>query len=196
MKDSLLQSVKEEVKYWWISLLVGILAVILGIWSLSTPDTTLVAISYVFICIFLVTGIIDIFFAVSNKDILPDWGWRLAIGVIDLLFGILLISLPTSIVIVGLIYFVGFWILFRSIWAVVEVYDFQKLGVQGWGWLLVLGILAILFSFLFLFSPTIFQGAFVVALVATALIIYGIFRIYIAFKMRSVHEDIAEIEKF
>jgi uncharacterized membrane protein HdeD (DUF308 family) len=196
MKDPLLQSVKEEVKYWWISLLIGLLTVILGIWSLTTPDTTLVALTYIFISVFLITGIIDIFFAVSNKNTLSDWQWRLAIGTMDILFAILLIALPTPIVTVGLIYFVGFWILFRSIWTVVESYDLQKKGVQGWNWLLVLGILSILFSFFFLFSPVIFQGAFIVALVGAALIVYGIFRIYIAFKMKSIQKDIKETEKY
>ncbi len=195
MKNEILESVKDGVKYWWVSLLVGLLAVILGVWCLATPDTTLIALTYVFVFAFFITGIIEISFAVANKNIFPDWGWRLAVGIIDILFAILLLALPLPIITVGLLYFVGFWILFRSIWAIAESYQLQRWGIKDWGWMLAFGILCVVFAFLFLFSPVFFKGVFVIAIVSVALILYGFFRIYLAFKLKSLDKDIKKYEE-
>ncbi|MDR2039922.1 MAG: DUF308 domain-containing protein [Bacteroidales bacterium] len=190
--ENLIHSVKQAVKYWWVSLLVGILALILGIWSIATPDVTLVALTYVFIFAFFISGILEIVFAISNREIHSGWGWTLASGIIDLLFGILLLALPLPLITTILIYFVGFWILFRSIWAIGDSVQLQRFGVKGWGWLLAFAILSIIFSFFFLISPM-FGGVFIVAFVSVAFISYGIFRIYLSIKLRSLHKDVEKI---
>lgn len=186
MKDVL----KSTVKYWWISLIVGLLAIILGIWSIASPDKTLVALTYVFICVFFISGTIEIIFAVSNRNILKGWGWSLTGGIIDILFGILLLTINPAVIAVVLIYFVGFWILFRSILTISESIELQQYPASGWGWLLALGILSVLFSIFFLMSPLLFQGIFVVALISVALIVYGIFRVYLAIKLKSLYDNI------
>lgn len=194
MEGRIIKAVKNEVKYWWVSLLVGILALILGVWSLITPDTTLVAMTWVFIIIFLISGIMEIVFAVSNHKILLGWGWLLAGGIIEILFSLLLMMLPTFFLAATLVYIVGFWMLFRSIWAIGESTELQMSGVKGWGWTLVGAILMLLFSFFFLLSPAIFKGIYVVALISVAFFIYGIFRIYLSFRFRSIYKDIKKIE--
>lgn len=193
MDNQFYYSVKQAVKNWWVSLLVGIIALIVGIWSLVTPDVTLVALTYVFIFAFFASGIFEIIFAVSNKDILNGWGWTLAGGIIDLVFGILLLLLPLPIITMALIYFVGFWIIFRSIWMIGESFDLKHIGIREWGWFLALGILGIIFAIVFILSP-LFSGAFIVAFVAAAFIVYGIYRIYLSVKLKSIHNSIQEIE--
>ena len=193
MENQFLDSVKNAVKYWWSSLLLGILAIILGIWAVATPDVTLVTLSYLFVWAFFIGGILEIVFAVSNKNMLSGWGWTLSSGIIDILFSILLMAMPLPVITTIFIYVIGFWIMFRSIWTIGESVELQKLGVPGWGWMLALGILSVLFSILFIMSP-IFSGAFIVVLVSIALIIYGIFRIYLSFKLKSIHKYIKKIE--
>lgn len=194
MRDQILHSVKQTVKNWWVSLVIGILALILGIWSLVTPDVTLVALTYVFICSFLIGGILEIVFAISNKDYLDGWGWALAGGIIDIVFGLLILALPVISAAVILVYFVGFWIMFRCVWIVGQAIELNRMGIKGWGWTLALGILGILFSITFLLSPLFTGAVFIVAFVSTAFIIYGIFRIYLAFRLKSIGNDIKEIE--
>lgn len=193
MENQFLDSVKNAVKYWWSSLLLGILAIILGIWAVATPDVTLVTLSYLFVWAFFIGGILEIVFAVSNKNMLSGWGWTLSSGIIDILFSILLMAMPLPVITTIFIYVIGFWIMFRSMWTIGESVELQKLGVPGWGWMLALGILSVLFSILFIMSP-IFSGAFIVVLVSIALIIYGIFRIYLSFKLKSIHKYIKKIE--
>ncbi len=192
MRSQFLKSARNDVRYWWISLINGLIALILGIGCIFTPDITLVALTYIFILAFTISGIIEIVFAISNRHILHDWGWSLAFGIIDVLFSILLFILPRTIITAALVYLVGFWIMFRSIWAIIESYELHQLRIRRWGWLLAFAIISLLFSIFFLLSPLVFKGAFVVALVSIALIVYGIFRIYLAFRLRSIHKEIEE----
>lgn len=172
-------------------MLIGILAVILGIWSLVVPDVTLVALTYVFICTFIISGLFEISFSIANRNILNGWGWTLAGGIIDLLFGFILLLLPPAAIAMILIYFIGFWIMFRGVWMIGESFELKRLEVKGWGWFLVLAILTLIFSFVFIVSPLI-SSAFIVAFVSVAFLFYGVFRIYLGVKLRSVHKIIKE----
>lgn len=182
----MIDSMKKAVKYWWVSLLVGILAIIMGMWCFTSPGASLIGMTYVFIVGFLLGGILDICFAVSNRNQLYGWGWSLAGGILEVLLGIMLLALPTPIITGVLIYAVGFWILFRSIWGIGESCQLQIMGVKGWGWLLALSIICVILSFLYLLSPGFGKGLFVVALVGSSIIVYGIFRIVMAFELRRI----------
>lgn len=189
MENLLLSHIKEQSKYWWTSLIVGITAIILGIWFLVTPLTALIAMTYFFVAGFLISGAFDITFAVSNRKILPGWGWTFAGGIIDVLFGLMLVALPVAVTTSLFVYFIGFWILFRSIWAIgisAELNNYMNAGA-----LLVLSILSLLFAIFYLFSPA-FGGLTIVALAAIAFITYGSFRVYYAFRLKAINKKIKE----
>ena len=149
MENSLFKKVKKAIDYWYIPLLVGILFVGIGIWSFITPLAAYLTLAFLFSISFLGSGIFEIIFAISNRKKIDNWGWTLASGILGLVVGILLISNPLiSITILPL--YVGFVILFRSIMAIVIAFDLKSYAVPDWANLLVLGILGIIFSFIFL----------------------------------------------
>ena len=77
------------VKNWWMSLLLGLLYIAVALCLLFAPVSSYVALSVIFSISILVSGILEIFFAIGNKKIINSWGWYLAGGIIDLLIGIL-----------------------------------------------------------------------------------------------------------
>jgi len=83
---------------------------------------------------------LDIIFAVSNRDYLYGWGWTLAAGILELLLGIMLFTLPTASITVILVYFVGFGFFSVPYGALVNP-PAPDAGSKGWGWALALGIL-------------------------------------------------------
>lgn len=194
MKNDLFFSVKQAVKYWWVSLLIGLLAIGLGIWCLVSPWATIAALAIVFAVSFFVSGIFEIIFAFSNKNTLKGWGWTLVSGIIDLLFGIMLISMSPAVIAIVLSYFVGFWLMFQSIWGIGSAAELQRNRVKGWGWLMALAILGVLMSFLFIMSPALTSG-FIVSLVSISFVAYGIFRIYLGVRLRSLHKEMDELDK-
>ncbi|MDH6310348.1 uncharacterized membrane protein HdeD (DUF308 family) [Dysgonomonas sp. PFB1-18] len=194
MKNDLFYSTKQAVKYWWISLLIGLLAVGLGIWCMATPLSTLVALVLVFAVTFFVSGLFEIAFAISNRKLLRNWGWTLASGILDLAFGIILIAMPPEVIALVMAYFVGFWVMFQSVWGIGTAAELQRNGVKGWGWLMALAISGVLMAFIFIVSPA-FTTTFIIALVSISFIFYGIFRIYYAFRLRSLHKELDELDK-
>lgn len=191
MIHDVIDSVKKTVKYWWLSLLIGILGIGLGIWCLFTPAGSLVAITWVFITVLLLAGLFDVIYAVTNRRYSNSWGWHLAGGIIELLLGILLLCLPLPVVTGILIYMIGFWMLFRSVLGIAESCELQTAGFGGWGWLLALSILSLIFSFIYLISP-VFGGIFIVVYVGISLILYGIFRIMLGVKLRKVNKELQD----
>lgn len=194
MKNDLFYSVKQAVKHWWVSLLIGLLAIGLGIWCIVSPWATISALAIVFAINFLVSGIFEIIFAFSNKNTLKGWGWTLVSGVIDLLFGFILISMPPAAIALVLSYFIGFWLMFQSIWGIGSAAELQRNGVKGWAWLMALAIVGVLMSFLFIMSPALTSG-FIVSLVSISFIAYGTFRIYLGIRLKSLHKDIEELDQ-
>ncbi|MBD8387459.1 HdeD family acid-resistance protein [Dysgonomonas sp. BGC7] len=193
MKNDLFYSVKQAVKYWWISPIIGVIAIILGVWCLGNPGATLSILGAFFIAGFLVSGIFEIVFSLSNMNTLKGWGWTLASGIIDLLFGLLLIAMPIGTIAV-ILFMVGFWVMFQAIWGIGTAIDLQRNGVKGWGWILAFAILTLILAFILISSP-LFAAGFIIYLMSFALFCYGIMRIYYGFRMRTVHKELDDMEK-
>lgn len=190
MDNHLLSTFKKAVKNWWISLLVGIIAVIVGIVCMLTPFTTFTAITLLFVFSFFAGGISEIVFAISNKDVINNWGWTLAMGIIDLLFAIFLLA-NLSIAPIMLCYFIAFWILIQSIWGIGMALDLQSIKNSGWGWILALSILSVFASIILLFQPAI-AGLFAAYIISFGFIFYGILRIFLAFKLKNLAKYLPE----
>ena len=141
MKTNVFVRDSRHVKYWWVSLIAGLLSILVGVLCLVTPDATLVALSMLFIAVLLVDGIMDIVLAASNSDMLRGWGWMLVTGIMELLLAIMLMVMPIGSVVGTLIYVVGFWILFRAFWALGEAYEFRR--YTDGSWLIILAVLEI-----------------------------------------------------
>lgn len=193
MKNDLLDTARAAVKNWWMSLIIGILSIVLGILFIAKPIDGFITLAIVFVVSFFVAGLFEIIFAISNRQVLNGWGWTLVSGIIDILLGILLIQIPESTPYI-MVYFVGFWIMFQSIWGIGMSCDLQRVGVSGWRWLLALAILGLLFSFIFIASPIYYTSGFILALAAVAFIMYGIFRIYLSIKLKSFKNKVNDLK--
>ncbi|UUC45233.1 HdeD family acid-resistance protein [Flavobacterium cerinum] len=186
MEKQLFRNIKNAVKHWYLSVIVGILFILFGFWIFKTPMESYVTLALLFGVVFFVNGIFEIIFSVSNRKTIDHWGWILAGGIIDLVFGILLLSnLELSMAVLPL--YVGFMLLFRSIAAIGYAFDLKSFGVNDWYWLLILGILGLLFSFIMIWNP-LFGGMTIVIWTAMAFITYGLFRVILGFKLRKLHQ--------
>lgn len=193
MRNNLFYSVKQAVKYWWISPIIGLISIILGIWCIADPLTTLVVIGAFFIAGFLISGIFEIIFAISNRNTLNGWGWTLASGIINIVFAMLLLAIPMG-TIAALLFLVGFWVMFQSIWLIGTSIELQRSGIKGWGWSLASGILGIILSFILIANPA-FAAGFIVYLLGFSLLLYGVIRIYYGFRLRNLHKEMEELDK-
>lgn len=182
---TLFDRINFQVKNWWLSLIIGILFVGLGILLMFTPLQSYIALSIVFSVVMFISGVFEITFAVSNRHNLSSWGWYLASGIIDLLIGLYLMYYPAMSMAV-LPFIVAFWLMFRGFAGIGYAIDLQRYGTRDWGWYLVFGILAILCSVAVLWQPMI--GALsVVYIVSFAFLFIGMLRIMLSFELKRLH---------
>ncbi|MCC8153847.1 MAG: DUF308 domain-containing protein, partial [Tannerellaceae bacterium] len=169
-------------------LLVGVLFVIAGIMIMFTPISSYITLSILFSMFLIISGILETVFAVRNKNNLSGWGWYLAGGIIDLVIGIYLVINPVVSMAV-LPYILAFWLIFRGVSIMGYALDLKKYSVKGWGWYLFFGILALLCAIGIFWQPAV--GALsIVYLVSFTMIFIGLFRIILAFELKSIGKNI------
>ncbi|MBS7253005.1 HdeD family acid-resistance protein [Flavobacterium branchiicola] len=187
MKSVIVEELKNEVKNWWVSLLVGILFVGMALLLMFYPLDGYATLSIMFSINMFVCGMFEILFSVSNKDNLSGWGWYLIGGIIDLLMGLYLMYYPEMSMAI-LPFIVAFWFMFRGFSMIGFSMDLQRYGSKGWGWILVSGILIILCSLTIIWFPA--GGAFsVVYIAAFAFLSMGMTRIMISFDLKKLKDD-------
>ena len=88
-------------KNWWLVLLKGLILIGLSFIVFNHPGDTLLGITLIIGIGVLLTGIAIIVIALSGRKDIDNWGWKLAEGMLDVLFGFILIANPeiTAVVI-------------------------------------------------------------------------------------------------
>ncbi|MEG1544056.1 MAG: DUF308 domain-containing protein [Tannerellaceae bacterium] len=180
-----IDKVNYSVRFWWMSILLGIFYIIVAISLLFTPIASYIALSVVFSLAMFISGILEIAFAISNRKTIATWAWYMVGGLIDLVLGVFLIRDPElSMGILPLI--VAFWLMFRGFTTIGYAMDLRRYGTRNWGWYVLIGILAIICSISIIWQPEL--GVLtVVYMISYALLILGVFKIILGFELRTLH---------
>lgn len=189
---TLVNSIKHEIKNWWWFLIVGLISLATGIIIFANPASTYIGLSILFSMIMAGTGLSQIIFAVSERHSMKNWGWTLVSGILDFALGTFLMIFPL-ITMVTLPFFVGFYLLFRGIYLIGASIELNSIGIKGWGWVLIGGIMLFALAFLTLYYPAV--GALgLITYSGYAFIVSGVFSIVLAFQLRAVKRDIKKFE--
>lgn len=163
---------------WWLVLLEGIAAVIIGLFLLTDPGATLFVLVQVLGIFWLVGGIFRIISIFLDSYL---WGWKLVGGIFGILAGVLILQHPLwATVLVPGVYIIMLGIQGLVIGGVTLVTAFQG---EGWG-VGILGVLSIVFGLVLLFNVWIGVAALPYILGAFGLV-GGVLAVVIAFRMRS-----------
>lgn len=109
--------------------LLGVLSIIIGLWAVRHAVLTLVAL-IVFLGIFwVINGLIEIFAALSHRD-MPDRGWSVLLGVLSAIAGIIVLAYP-GLTLVGLAVILGIWLLVFGILEIVAAFRVRGLVDTG-----------------------------------------------------------------
>ena len=164
---------------WWLVLLEGIVAVIVGLFLLTAPGATLFVLIQVLGIFWLVGGIFRTVSIFIDNSL---WGWKLIGGVLGILAGIVVLQHPLwSSVLVPAVYVIIF-----GIQGLISGGVGLVLAFSGGGWGAgILGVLSIVLGIVLLFNVWI--GVAVLPFILGAVgIIGGGLAIAIAFVMRSM----------
>ncbi|GGF47101.1 HdeD family acid-resistance protein [Echinicola rosea] len=174
--------IANTIRHWYVLSFVGLLFIILGIYTFVTPAKAYLAMSFLFSLSFLVTGIGEISFSILSKRVFDRWGWILAFGLLNCLVGILLLSRP-EVSLATMPLYLGFLILFRSVGGISYAFEMKQLGFSDWSSLLFLGILGVVFSFILIWNPVL-GGLTIVSWTALSFVSIGILSVYLSLQLR------------
>jgi len=190
-----LERIEKSIKHWYAPLISGIILIGAGILAFFFGKATFLTLTVLFCLAFILSGISEIVFSIANRKEMNHWGWSLALGIIDVVFGLLLVVNP-FVTLFALALFVGIAILFRSIGGIVLSIKLKKTRYSKWGWLLTFSILGII-SAMFLMIHPLIAGAMVVVFTGIALITGGVFSICLSVllkKLQKMMKKMAENE--
>jgi uncharacterized membrane protein HdeD (DUF308 family) len=192
MLNETIKSVKDTIKHWYLPLILGIIFIAVGIWSIMTPASTYLSLAILFSIAFLVVGILEIITSINFRKQLDGWGWTLASGILSSIIGVILILHP-QISMITLPLFVGFVVLYRSIMAIAWSIELKKYKVSDWGWLLFEGILGVILSFILIWNPFI-AGLTVAVFTGITFITVGIFHIQFSVELKKLNNTFKNLK--
>ncbi|MDF0707461.1 DUF308 domain-containing protein [Muricauda sp. 334s03] len=190
---SALKEIRTDIKNWWALLILGLVFIVLGVTVFAYPLESYVSLSVLFAVSAIVSGLLQIWFATTNRNEIDGWGWQLALGIMELILGVILIS-NFGLTLVILPFYVGFWLLFRAFTLIGFSFELKTYKILDWGYYLIFGLLLVPLSWFIILNP-LFGGVTIVAWTAIAFIVTGVANIILSFKLKKVNKKIVQVEK-
>jgi uncharacterized membrane protein HdeD (DUF308 family) len=170
---------------WWLTLITGVLAVVIGavlLWgSMFTKVQTWLFLVQLLGIYWLVIGILDLVHMFTDHS---GWGWKLFMGIISILAGsyILMYPIASAMALPRIFVFVlGFWAFVQG--CIMVALGFKGGGLGAWA----LGILGIILGFVLMANYTTpGMGLSMLWVGAVAALVGGFVMIYHAFQTRKL----------
>jgi uncharacterized membrane protein HdeD (DUF308 family) len=171
---------------WWLVLLRGIFAIILGIILFTTPGATLIVIMTFLGAYWFVDGIFTLIASIQGKKENKNWGLGVFGAILSILAGLAVFAQPivaTIFTTAVLVYLMGFMILASGISSIATGFKLRKTSGE---WVMIYGgVLAVLLGLLLLFNPILTASVFV-SLLGFFSIVGGIILIVYSLKIRKL----------
>ena len=176
---------------WWLVLLRGIAAVLLGILLFTNPDAIL-SVVIIFLGIYwVVDGIITLLASFTGREEHSNWGWGIFVGIISILAGLAVLSQPVLTAIFTaqfIVSLVGIMIIISGVSSIAMGFKLRKTSGE---WMMILGgVLGLILGLLLLMNP-LFSALVFVNITAIFSIIGGFALIVMAFQVKKLKKTIS-----
>ena len=173
----------QRMKNWWLLLIKGLILIALSILIFTRTHESIMAISVFMGSGLILMGIILLFVSLEMKKAMENWTWRMAEGILDIVFGFFLLAHP-GITAVVIPIFIGFWIIFYGVLMLtgaLQLAEHRQLEKKG---VMIFAILTIIVGLLVSFNPTVGHVTMGI-LIGVPVLIVGLANIFFAFTLRS-----------
>lgn len=175
---------KQQLKHLWLFLLRGLIFIALSFYVFMHPVDALVGLALFIGISLLITGIFMVILALGSRNANENWGWRLAEGIIDVLFAFILLTSP-GITATILPFIVGFWTMVYGVMMFADAFQYKKSGDQNWWIGLVGGLFTIVIGYII--TNNLLVGAIAVTYwIGFGFILAGIINISIFVRLRKL----------
>lgn len=176
-----------------ISTLTSVLFMIIGLFLIIKPATTLSMISYVIGIIILVSGIVSLIKYFSNHDKVNVYDFGLVLGILSVITAIIFITSPSMIAsIIPLI--LGMWILVNGIIKLQFAINLRNQPKSNWIYSAIMSGINVLLGLFLVLNP--FKGAVVITRIIGGILVgYAIIDLLQSREIRKVMQDGVEFIK-
>ena len=172
-------------RYWWMTLIRGLIWIVFAIVLFTQPLISLVALTLTFGAFALVDGIGNIVTAIGGRQENEDWWLLLLAGLCGIGAGVLTFFIP-ELTALAVLFYIATWAIATGLLQIVAAFRLRK-EIEGEFWLALSGLVSIAFGLLLMARPG--AGALsVVWLIAGFAIAFGVTLIVLAFKVRGFTE--------
>ncbi|MCB0047844.1 MAG: DUF308 domain-containing protein [Caldilineaceae bacterium] len=178
---------REVARNWWVLLIQGIAAILLGILLFVNPVTSLVAIAFVLGIYWIVGGIAQIVSSFNLRSVSGSWFWTLIAGIISVIAGFLFVTQPltgAAALPMAMTLLLGLGAIISGIFYVVGAIQMRN-EISGEGWMIAWGIISVILGIWILTYLGAASMAYVYVAAVFA-IIGGIISVVDAFRVRSL----------
>lgn len=179
---------ENKAKNWWLVLLKGVVLIILSIFVFRHPVGSLLGLAIFIGWSLMLTGVFLVIAAISVRKIDENWGWRLAEGIMDVIFGFVLLSNP-GITAAVFPFIVGFWMMIYGVMIFSGSFKAKKEGDSNWWLSLFGGIITVLFGW---FVMTDFlTGAIAITMwIGMGILLLGIVNVTVSLRLKKLNAAI------
>src|SRR5437867_12180364 len=170
-------------RHWWVPVIRGIAAIVFGVIAFVYPGLTVAVLVLLFGAWVLVDGIFRVIGAIGHRSSDEEWGFDLIIGILGIIIGFLTFHAP-AITALALIIYIAAWALMIGATEIAVAIKLRR-EIKGEWFLILMGLLSIVFAIMLLWNPL--PGALaLVWLIGSYAIVFGILGIILGFRLRSL----------
>jgi uncharacterized membrane protein HdeD (DUF308 family) len=169
-------------RYWWMTLLRGVISILFGIVIFAQPAISLLTLTLTFGIFAAADGITNIVSAIGGRKENENWWVLLLVGLAGVGAGVLTFITP-GLTALALLFYVAAWAIATGLLEIVAAIRLRK-EIEGEFWLFLAGLLSVAFGVLLMARPGL--GALsVLWLIGGYAIAFGIILIGLALRARS-----------
>jgi uncharacterized membrane protein HdeD (DUF308 family) len=174
---------------WWVVLIRGLAAILLGVSAVLMPAVTLVTVLFVFGAFTVGDGLMAIIMGISTNHNGRIWWEEVLLGVLAIIAGAVAALLPGVTALI-LVYIIAISAIVRGVFEIAAAIQLRK--VIDDEWILVLaGVVSLLFGGILLIRPG--EGAIaMVILIGAYMIAVGAMIVAFSLRLRHVHQRLQQ----
>jgi uncharacterized membrane protein HdeD (DUF308 family) len=173
---------------WWMLLMRGLIAIAFGLLLWAQPGISLAALVLFFGAYVLADGILGVWSAFAGRKDHEDWWVMLLWGLTGIAIGILTFVAPGLTALV-LLFYIAAWAIATGVLQIAAAVRLRKV-IHGEWWLILGGLASVIFGVLLMARPG--AGALAVLwLIAAYAVVFGVFLVLLAFKVRGFGKQLA-----
>ncbi len=172
--------IRAMAEKWWTFVLRGALAILFGILAMSYPDLTLILLMLFVGAFWVIEGLLELFGIMGGEG---NKLWGLLYAFVTIVAGVYVMTRP-GIGAIALALVIGIWAIIKGFTEVAIAIRLRK-EVQGEFFMILSGLIAVLFGLFLVFRPG--EGALaIVMIIAIFAILQGILAILLGFKLKGL----------